>query len=64
MKPKLQKSISSISESNHQRYSKMKFFAVLASCIVGACAAPLTSDEASLIKSSFLIVGLVLDNLN
>jgi hemoglobin-like flavoprotein len=31
----------------------MKFFAVLALCIVGACAAPLTSDEATLIKSTF-----------
>ncbi|XP_070504427.1 globin CTT-V [Chironomus tepperi] len=31
----------------------MKFFAVLALCIVGAIAHPLTADEASLVKSSW-----------
>jgi hemoglobin-like flavoprotein len=31
----------------------MKFFAVLALCIVGACAAPLTADEAQLVKDSW-----------
>nr|P29245.1 RecName: Full=Globin CTT-Z; AltName: Full=HBZ; Flags: Precursor [Chironomus piger]CAA39717.1 Ctp HbZ [Chironomus thummi] len=31
----------------------MKFFAVLALCIVGAIAHPLTSDEAALVKSSW-----------
>jgi hypothetical protein len=32
----------------------MKFFAVLALCIVGACASsPLTADEAGLVKSTF-----------
>ena len=31
----------------------MKFFAVLALCIVGAIASPLTSDEASLVKASW-----------
>ena len=31
----------------------MKFFAVLALCIVGAIASPLTADEASLVQSSW-----------
>ncbi|XP_070504421.1 globin CTT-VIIB-4-like [Chironomus tepperi] len=31
----------------------MKFFAVLALCVVGAIAAPLTADEASLVQSSW-----------
>ena len=31
----------------------MKFFAVLALCIVGAIAAPLTADEAALVKSTW-----------
>jgi len=31
----------------------MKFFAVLALCVVGAIASPLTADEASLVQSSW-----------
>jgi len=31
----------------------MKFFAVLALCVVGAIASPLTTDEASLVQSSW-----------
>ena len=31
----------------------MKFFAVLALCIVAATAAPLTADEAALVKASW-----------
>ncbi|CAG9801270.1 unnamed protein product [Chironomus riparius] len=34
----------------------MKFFAVLALCIVGAIASPLTADEASLVQSSWKAV--------